>query len=85
MSAPSKIAPRLLTKAEAAAYCGISAALFDRLCPVRPLRFSERLVRFDVSDIDSWIEALEGPAKNADTDWLEVWERANSKGRPLTT
>lgn len=62
--------PRLLTKAEAASYCGMSPALFDRLCPVRPLRFSERLVKFDVVDLDSWIEAFKSPAKKVGTDWL---------------
>jgi hypothetical protein len=48
-------------------------ATFDRLCPVRPLRFSERLVLFDVANLDSWIEAFKRPAKKATgTDWLDV-------------
>jgi predicted DNA-binding transcriptional regulator AlpA len=65
------LAPRLLTKTEAAAYCGMSPQIFDRVCPVRPLRFSERLVKFDVTDVDSWIERLKSPAKPKDgMDWL---------------
>lgn len=74
------VTPRLLTKTQAAAYCGVSPALFDRLCPVRPLRFSERLVRFDLVDIHAWMDALKGPAERAGTNWLDVWERANSEG-----
>lgn len=76
MARQTEVATRLLTKAEAAAYCGMSPATFHRLCPVQPVRFSERLVRFDLFDIDAWIDAFKGPAKNAETDWLEVWERA---------
>jgi hypothetical protein len=47
---------------------------------VQALRFSERLVRFDRFNIDARIDALKGPARIAGTDWLEVGERANSKG-----
>jgi predicted DNA-binding transcriptional regulator AlpA len=75
---PARVAPRLLTKAEAASYCGMSVALFDRLCPVRPLRFSERLVKFDVSDIDSWIEAFKSPAKKVGTDWLGAMDNGKA-------
>jgi hypothetical protein len=73
-----EVAIRLLTKSKAAAYCGMSLASFGRL--VQALRFSERLVRFDRFNIDARIDALKGPARIAGTDWLEVGERANSKG-----
>lgn len=64
--------PRLLTKAQAAAYCQMSPANFDRLCSVKPLRFSERLVLFDVADIDAWIDRLKSPSSTlAATDWLD--------------
>ena len=56
--------PRLLTKTEAAAYCRMTPTVFERLCPVRSLKFSERLVLFDVAKIDAWIESLQAP-KNA--------------------
>jgi hypothetical protein len=72
MTKTAHMTPRLMTKAEAAGYCRMSPAIFERVCPVRPLRFSERLVLFDVVDIDSWIEAYKGPAKKTGTDWLSA-------------
>ena len=53
----SQIVPRLMTKAEAAAYCGFSPGVFERLCEVRPMSFGDRrLERFDRFELDDWIE-----------------------------
>ena len=32
-----KLAPRLVTKTEAAHYCGLNTATFTATCPVRPV------------------------------------------------
>ncbi|GLS53872.1 hypothetical protein GCM10007886_20550 [Methylobacterium gregans] len=62
---------RLLKKAQAAAYCGISASAFTRTCPVTPIsmappgRQDERLLRYDVRDLDRWIDGL---AEGSETD-----------------
>ncbi len=55
--APSK---RLLTRAEAAAYCGVSLTTFASICPVRPLALGpdKRLERYDVIALDQWIDRL---------------------------
>lgn len=57
LSAPCK---RLLTKAEAAAYCGVSSPTFDRICPVKPISFGPEvgLHRYDVVALDTWIDCL---------------------------
>ena len=55
--------PRLLSKADAAAYLGISAAVFDQICDIRPVELAdgrERLRRFDVTDLDRWIDQRKG-------------------------
>lgn len=55
---------RLLKKAQAAAYCGVSASAFARACPVAPIsmappgRRNDRLLRYDVRDLDRWIDGL---------------------------
>ncbi len=62
---------RLLKKAHAAAYCGISVSAFTRTCPVAPVslapagRQDERLIRYDVRDLDRWIDGL---AERSETD-----------------
>lgn len=60
---------RLLTKAAAAAYCGVSVPIFDQVCPVLPINFDttrERLTRYDVRDLDAWLERLKGGGEGAD-------------------
>jgi predicted DNA-binding transcriptional regulator AlpA len=53
--------PRLLRKGEAAAYCGMSSAIFDRECTVNAIDFGgERLRRWDRRDLDKWIDQRKG-------------------------
>jgi hypothetical protein len=57
---------RLLTKAEAAKYCMLSVSAFIRLCPVRPLSLGSddpRLLRYDVRDLDQWIDDMKSRAR----------------------
>ena len=59
--------PRLLSKTQAANYCGYSIAIFDQICPVLALEmFADRprLNRYDVVDIDKWIESKKDSKKN---------------------
>jgi predicted DNA-binding transcriptional regulator AlpA len=52
---------RLLTLEQAAGYCGFSAPIFKRLCPVRPHQFGEgkrALLRYDRHSLDEWIDGL---------------------------
>jgi hypothetical protein len=62
--ARAHIEPRLMTRAEAAAYCGFSPSVFERECPVVPMSFGDRrLERYDRFDLDHWIEDRKMPAK----------------------
>lgn len=70
--------PRLLTKIQAAAYCGIGVQIFSAVCPVKPLSLgaSSRSNRFDRFAIDAWIDRMRG--ENADPDyWLNMLESGN--------
>ncbi|WP_158808452.1 hypothetical protein [Beijerinckia sp. L45] len=52
------ITPRMLTKDQAAQYCGVSAEVFFRICPVRPAAIgnSIRSLRYDVKLLDAWLD-----------------------------
>jgi hypothetical protein len=68
------VIPRLLTKSAAAAYCGISIGIFDRLRPARAISLQkghDRLERYDVVDLDRWIESLKGLPAGGAEKWLE--------------
>lgn len=73
-SAPAEvgIAPRLLTREQAAAYCGVSLRTFIGLCPVRPVALgpSKRLERYDLRALDQWIDTLAGYKATFGKDWL---------------
>jgi hypothetical protein len=51
---------RLLTRAEAAAYCGMSLTSFESICPVRALALGpdKRLQRYDIQALNEWIDRL---------------------------
>ena len=72
-SAPGQ---RLLTRAQAAAYCGLSIAAFSKLCPVRPISFGadRRLERFDVLVLNEWIDCLATCAEKCGRDWLDTMD-----------
>lgn len=51
---------RLLRKSSAAGYCDLSVPKFDRTCPVRPVELQCGDERYDVHDLDLWIDSLKG-------------------------
>ncbi len=61
-------AKRLLTRAEAAAYCGLGSSL----PPVRPKRIrpGKQGLRYDVRDLDAWIDNLDRTDEADANDWL---------------
>jgi hypothetical protein len=59
---------RLLTMAEAARHCGRSLTRFKLECPVAPLKFENGDLRWDVQDLDVWINSLKAGAGDHDAD-----------------
>lgn len=59
---------RLLTKSQAAQYCGLSVQTFGVTCPVRPIALGEgvRMHRYDVRDIDKWIDSFKAGVVDED-------------------
>jgi hypothetical protein len=54
---------RMLTAAEAAFHCGRPVKRFLAECPVQPVQFSNGDHRYDVRELDRWLDALsDGPS-----------------------
>jgi hypothetical protein len=68
------ISPRLVLQKEAALYCRMGVGTFVANCPVRPIRVAtgNRGLRYDLYDLDSWIESLKGNSGSPEqkVDWL---------------
>ena len=69
------ITPRLLTRQQAASYCGVSVDTFNATCPVAAIAVGHgrRLERYDMVDLDEWIERMKRgavPAKRSIADLL---------------
>jgi len=56
------IPKRMLTKTEAAHHCGRPVKRFEVECHVSPVRFPNGDLRFDVHDLDAWLDRLKGGA-----------------------
>lgn len=54
------ISKRMLAKREAAEHCGRSLKNFEVECPVSPIRFPNGDLRYDVRDLDKWLDTLKG-------------------------
>jgi hypothetical protein len=52
------IPKRMLTRSKAAHHCGRSAKRFEVECPCDPVRFPNGDLRFDVQDLDAWLNSL---------------------------
>jgi hypothetical protein len=75
------LVPRLLTRQQAAAYCGVSVPTFVGICPIKAVALgnSKRLERFDRIFLDKWIDSLTATQLPIGKDWLS--ELGNSDDR----
>jgi hypothetical protein len=64
----SVIPKRMLTVKESADRYGRSLTRFKIECPVHPVRFPNGDVRYDVLDLDVWIDSLKAGAGDHDAD-----------------
>jgi hypothetical protein len=70
------IIPRLLTRQQAAAYCGVSIPTFEGICPIKAIELGpgKRLERFDRVSLDGWISSLTVSGLRPSKDWLAELE-----------
>jgi hypothetical protein len=61
------IPKRMLTKPEGAHHCGRSVKRFEAECDVSPVKFPNGDLRYDVHNLNKWIDSLKaGKANDAD-------------------
>jgi hypothetical protein len=60
------VSKRMLTKREAAEHCGRPVRSFEGECSVAPVKFINGDLRWDIRDLDSWLDTLKDD--NDDTD-----------------
>jgi predicted DNA-binding transcriptional regulator AlpA len=78
--------PRLLTKAQAASYCGMGIESFTMNCEVKPIRVRSgaRGLRWDIQDLDKWIDRLKENSSTdseKNVDWLAKFDGQNQDKR----
>jgi hypothetical protein len=61
----SIIPKRMLSKSEAAEHCGRPIKRFEVECPVRAIVFANGDCRYDVHDLDNWIDSIKGGMNDA--------------------
>jgi hypothetical protein len=62
----SIVPKRMLTKPEAAEHCGRSVKRLEIECPVQPICFSNGDLRYDVHELDEWLDGLKGGGAEVD-------------------
>jgi hypothetical protein len=58
---------RMLDEREAANHCGLPLSRFKRACPVQPVKFSTGDERYDVHNLDRWLDGLTASNDDAET------------------
>ena len=61
------ITPRMLTLTEAADYCGIAVSRFLVDCDVARVLMPRGDKRFDMKDLDAWLDGLKGLSLDDDS------------------
>jgi hypothetical protein len=59
---------RMLTKSESAHHCGRSVRQFQIECPVDPIKMRNGDLRWDVRELDRWLDSLKAGLGDHETD-----------------
>ncbi len=81
MGIKASITPRLLSRRQAAEYCGMPIARFEAACPVAPVSLGEgkSMERYDVRALDAWIDTLgTEPSRSSSHGWLGLVEERHA-------
>ena len=58
----------MLDKKEAAPHCGRSLKRFEIECQAKPIVFANGDIRYDVRDLDAWLDSLKAGAADSSAD-----------------
>jgi len=59
---------RMLTKTESAQHCGRPVKRFEIECPCRPVEFANGDLRYDIKDLDAWLDSLKAGGADHEAD-----------------
>jgi hypothetical protein len=59
---------RILSEKEAALYCGHHLSKFKARCPVVPILFPSGEKKYDMPDLDKWLDELKGAETGTSDD-----------------
>lgn len=65
------VQPRMISLKQAADYVGLPLKRFPRICSVRPVEMPESEKRYDIRDLDKWLDQIKAGDTEADHDILE--------------
>ena len=61
------VSKRMLNRREAAEHCGRSLRRFEVECLVTPICFPNGDLRYDVRDLDAWLDSLKSKSEDSAT------------------
>ncbi|TNM66133.1 hypothetical protein [Aliirhizobium smilacinae] len=64
------VQPRMMSIKQAADYVGLPLRRFPRICTVRPVALPESEERYDIRDLDQWIDQIKVGGADTDADIL---------------
>jgi predicted DNA-binding transcriptional regulator AlpA len=65
-----KVTPRrIISRAEAAQYCGLPLKQFEMVCPCQPVVLAAGRTGWDLADLDRWIDSVKDQ-RTSDTEAL---------------
>ena len=70
---PPSMEPRLVNQQAAAAYCGVSIAIFKREIRIQGIRLGT-IIRYDLRDLDAWIDARKHDRPLTQDDYLSRFD-----------
>ena len=76
-SLPPQIPPRMLTKRQAAAYCGTTQADVARNVVVT--EFSNGRKRYDRKGLDRWLDSLGGGQQGEEVSWADCFDDQSAR------
>lgn len=65
------VQPRMMSIRQAADYIGIPVKRFNRICSVRPIALAEGDERYDIRDLDQWLDLLKAGHPDPDNEIVE--------------
>ncbi|MGT2444454.1 hypothetical protein ACU4I5_18520 [Ensifer adhaerens] len=75
--------PAALNQKMAAAYCSLSVGTFKRVCPVKPIKFTQSAqgARYLRASIDAWLTMLDPNTQNAAKSPERIKELLSNLGK----